>query len=356
MKEREYLVLICSYVPFGPARIGLLLNYFGSPKGVWEASRKKLLELGLKENVINDFIEFRSNLDPQNYFRQLAKLSVSYYARGDKEYPSNLAEIDDAPPVIYVKGAVKKADSCAVAIVGSRKMTSYGREVTEKFAGELASMGVTIVSGLARGIDTVAHKSAIGCGGRTIAVVASGLDKIYPPENVSLANAIIAKGSAIVSEYPLGYPALPTNFPTRNRIISGLSKAVVVVEGAKKSGTLLTATAAGEQGRTVFAVPGQITSPMSEVPLFLIQNGARLAVRARDILDEMDLEVKVDRDAVEKVFPSDSLEKKIFSFLENEPLHLDEPARISGIAVSEISAKMTVMELRGMVKNLGGGV
>jgi DNA processing protein len=356
MTEKQYLTLLCSFVQFGPARVGLLIKYFGNARSVWDSSKRQLLEVGLKERLVDDFIKYRSSLNSSGYFKKLRNLSISYFVRTDKEYPASLAEIDDAPYVIYVRGELKKADNCAVAIVGSRKMTSYGREVTERFSGELAGFGVTVVSGLARGVDTVAHQAALDAGGRTIAVVGSGLDRIYPPENMKLANEIITKKSAVISEYPLNYPALPTNFPSRNRIISGLSRAVIVVEGAKKSGTLLTATAAGEQGRTVFAVPGQITSPLSEAPLFLIQNGAKIASNTRDILDEIDLEVKVDREVVDRVLPSDELEERIYTYLENEPLHMDELARISKIPVSVISAKLTVMELRGVIKCLGGGV
>lgn len=175
-------------------------------------------------------------------------------------------------------------------------MTPYGKEVAQYFSREIAGCGVVIISGLARGIDTVAHRGALSVGGRTIAVVANGLDAIYPPENTALAGEIVEKGGAILSEYPLGHPALPLNFRFRNRIVSGLSKALVVVEGLKRSGTLITASHAADQGRTVFAVPGQITSPTSEAPHFLLQNGARMALSPKDILDELSLEVKVDKD------------------------------------------------------------
>jgi len=355
MTDREYLVLLYSFIPFGPARIKLLLSYFGSAEKTWKAERKKLIEIGLKEKTVNDFINFKDGLEPSEYFNRLKKLSINYITYKDSNYPQNLLEIDSAPPALYIKGEIVSSDINAVAIVGARKMTSYGREVTEKFAGELASYGLTIISGLARGVDTIAHKGALSVGGRTLAVVASGLDKIYPPENTALANEIIKNG-AIISEYPLGYPALPTNFPTRNRIISGLAKAVLVVEGETKSGTLLTAGAAAEQGRTVFAIPGQITSPMSGAPLFLIQNGAKMAISVNDILDELNLQVKVDREAIEGVLPSGKDEERLIEILSNEPLHLDEIARISSQPVNEISARLTIMELKGMVRNLGGGV
>ena len=355
MTDKEYLVLLSTFVPFGPARIKLLLKYFGSAKKVWDASSDKLLKLGLGQERTEEFIVHRQSLDIKDYFEKLKKLKIDYLSISDKDYPENLKEIDDAPYVLYVRGKLKSADASAVAIVGSRKMTAYGREVAQRFSTELASYGITIVSGLARGIDTESHKGALSAGGRTIAVIGAGLDNIYPPENTKLAEEIAGRG-AVISEYPLGYPAMPLNFAARNRIISGLSRAVLVVEGAEQSGTLLTATHAAKQGREVFAVPGQITSPLSGAPLFLLKNGAKIATKPSDILEELNLQIKVDREAVEKIMPSDGTEGKILSFLENEPLHLDELARISTLGVGTLSAKLTIMELKGLVRSLGGGV
>jgi DNA processing protein len=202
-------------------------------------------------------------------------------------YPKNLRELEGAPKALYVKGSIKILNSPCCAIVGSRKMSSYGQEVAKSISSDLAAKGVTIVSGLARGVDTEAHKAALSVGGRTIAVLGCGLDRIYPPENFSLADEIVKKGGTLVSEYPLGYPISPSNFAARNRIISGLCRAVVVVEGAAKSGTLLTASAAADQGRTVFAVPGPITSALSAAPLFLLQNGARIFTTTEEVFDEL---------------------------------------------------------------------
>ena len=355
MTDKEYLVLLSTFVPFGPARIKLLLKYFGSARKIWQADIKTLFKLGLGVEKTEEFIAHRENFDEKGYFNRLNRLKINYLTIREEDYPRNLKEINDAPYVLYLRGKLKSADRAAVAIVGSRKMTAYGREVTNRFSSELASLGITIVSGLARGVDTEAHKSALGAGGRTIAVVGSGLDNLYPPENTKLADET-AKHGAVVTEYPLGHPAVPLNFAARNRIISGLSRAVLVVEGAEKSGTLLTANHAASQGREVFAVPGQITSPLSGAPLFLLKNGARLATSPKDILEELNLQVKVDREALQKVMPTDKIEEKIIGFLENEPLHLDELARISTLGVSILSAKLTMMELKGIVRNLGGGV
>lgn len=355
MTEKESLVAISSYVPFGPARINLLVSYFGSARKAWRASQKSLREIGLGEEKAKGFTVYRDGFDVKNYFKRIKQAKIETIIQSDTDFPENLKDLEDAPVCLYVKGNLTKADSNAVAIVGSRKMTSYGREVATRFASELASFSITIISGLARGVDTTAHNSALSVNGRTVAVVGCGLDVIYPPENLALSRAIVKSG-AIISEYPLGYPAKPANFASRNRIISGLAKAVVVVEGATKSGTLLTASRAAEQGRTVFAVPGQITSPLSAAPHFLIKNGARMATSTADILEELNMQIVVNREEVERVMPSDKLEAEILSHLENESLHLDEIARISSLDVGKLSARLTVMEIKGLVRNLGKGV
>lgn len=355
MNDKDYLVALSAFTSFGPSRLSLLLSYFKEARKVWNLSLSELLEVGLKEKLASEFISFRDKFDIKAYLKRLNDLGIRCVFKGEKNYPSNLSAIDSAPLTLYVKGNLIPSDINAVAIVGSRKMTSYGKEVAEKFAFELAQTGLTIVSGLARGIDTVAHKSALEAGGRTIAVVGSGLNKIYPPENAKLALEIENNG-AIVSEYPLDYPALRINFAARNRIISGLAEAILVIEGAEKSGTLLTASHAANQGKTVFAIPGQITSPLSFVPHLLIQNGAKIAFSPRDVIEELDIEFKVNKEEVARVIPDDSDEEEIISALKNEPLHLDEIARICRLPVSLVSSKLVVMEIKGMVKNLGGNI
>jgi len=314
------------------------------------------LEIGLNPKIVVKFEEYRKNFDFEKYFKKLEDLNIRYLTIKDKNYPKNLKEIDGAPVVLYHLGEILPQDENAVAIVGARKMTSYGREVATQFATYLANYGITIISGLALGIDAVAQKAAVDAGGRSIAVLASGLDKITPYSNYNLAKEIVNKGGAIVSEAPLGAEIFRSSFPVRNRIVSGLSKAVIVVEGARKSGTLLTASHAADQGKTVFAVPGQISSPMSEAPHYLIQNGAKPAFHPKDILDELDLQVKVDKGAVLKVLPETKEEKKIIEILSNEPLHLDEVVRISKGNISIISSTLMSMCLKGMVKDMGGGV
>jgi DNA processing protein len=286
MNEKQYLVLLSSFVPFGTVRLNLLLDYFKSAKNVWLAPKEKLLLVGLKEGFVEKFLSYKKNLNEKEYFFRLKKLGVSYVTRQENLYPENLEEIEDAPYTLYFKGRLKRKET-AVAIVGTRKMTTYGEEVAKEFASKLAKKGITIVSGLARGVDSAAHKAALEVKGRTIAVLPCGLTRVYPSENEYLAREIVTKGGALVSEYPLDFPITRENFRQRNRIISGLVEIVVVVEGEKKSGTLITASAAANQGRTVFAVPGQITSILSQAPHFLIQNGARIAFGVDDILEEL---------------------------------------------------------------------
>ena len=334
----------------------MLRKYFKSARNVWKASKKDLVDVGLRMRVIAEFDDYRKSFDIEKYLIRLKKLNIEFVTIDDKNYPTNLIDLDDAPTVLYVRGEIKLSDANAVAIVGSRKMTSYGREVTEKLAIQLAGYGVTIISGLAFGVDLAAHKAAVEVGGRCIAVLASGVDIITPQSNEWLGRKIIKSGGAIVSEYPISTMPQKAFFPFRNRIISGLAKAVIVVEGMERSGTIHTANHAAKQGREVFAVPGQITSPMSGAPHYLIKNGAKMVTDVKDILDELDMQLKVDKDEVEKIMPSDKDEEKIIKVLENEEFHVDEIARLSKISANEVSAKLTMMELKGMVKSLGGGI
>jgi len=356
MTESQYLTAVYTFNYFGPARVKLLLSYFEKAKKIWTSSKEELLKVGLSEKRVSEFLDFRKNFDIEKYFARLRDLDIGVTTIIDKGFPENLKGLDGAPLVLYYKGTLDCLRTSSVAIVGTRRMTSYGREVSEKFSSELGNLGVTIISGLARGVDTAAHRACLSVGGKTVAVLGNGLDTIYPPENTNLATEIIKSGGAIVSEYPLGYPALPINFAVRNRIVSGLSDAVIVVEGAEKSGTLLTAGHAAEQGRTVFAIPGQITSPLSVAPLFLLKNGAKMATSVKDVLDELDLQIKVDKEKIQKIAPDSKEETNLLELLENEPLHLDELVRISGGKTPEISARLTIMEMKGMVRNLGKGM
>lgn len=281
--------MVSSFLSFGYARLDLLLKYFKKPKNIWDASKQKLLKIGLSEKLVYGFDKHRKGFNSELYFNRLNKLNINTITIKESKYPKSLKKIPSPPLVLYIKGDIRKKDESAIAIVGSRKMTEYGKKIAREFSKELCLKGrLTIVSGLARGIDTEAHKAALSVSGRTIAVLGCGIDRIYPPENSYLAKRITNSG-AVISEYPLGCPPYPYNFAARNRIISGLSKGVLIVEGKKKSGTFLTVGHALDQGKTVFAVPGQINSSLSEAPHYLIQNGALMATSPKDILEEMNL-------------------------------------------------------------------
>ncbi len=355
MKEREALISLAAFVPFGPVRIKLLIEYFGSATKAYSVSSKKLREIGLGEKLVSEFDKHRRSFKYEEYAAKLDKYSIRVITQKDDQYPKLLLEIENAPTVLYVRGELKQADSVAIAVVGSRKVTSYGKEVAYKIASELAASGITVVSGLALGVDSIAHQAALDVGGRTIAVLGNGLDTVYPPTHRVLAQKIVKNG-ALISEYPLGYPAMPYNFPQRNRIVSGISLGVVVIEGTEKSGTLLTASHAAAQGREVFAVPGPITSPNAGAPNILLRNGAKLVTSAKDILEELDLGTRHLAIGNREILPETKEEIELFAILEIEPLHVDEITRRLGKDTGVVLSTITTMELKGMIKNIGNGV
>jgi DNA processing protein len=264
-----------------------------------------------------------------------------------------LKEIDQPPPVLYVRGTLKTEDEWAVAVVGTRRISAYGRQVSEELAASLAQSGVTVVSGLARGVDAVAHQSALKAGGRTLAVLGSGVDRIYPPEHRGLAEQMLAHG-ALLSDYAPGTPPDASNFPPRNRIISGLSMAVVVVEAGETSGALITAQFAVDQGRDVFAVPGNILAPQSKGTNRLIQQGAQPLLAVRDLLETLDLNLATEQRSVRKVLPANEVEARLLGLLGPEPMHLDEIGQQTGLPIERVSATLVMMELKGLVRQVGG--
>jgi DNA processing protein len=271
----------------------------------------------------------------------------------DELYPTRLKEIDQPPPVLYLRGELTTEDSWAVAVVGTRRVSAYGRQVAEEVASFLATNGVTVISGLARGVDAIAHQSALKAGGRTIAVLGCGVDRIYPPENAQLAEKIMT-GGALVSDYAPGTPPDAANFPPRNRIISGLSTATVIVEAGETSGALITAQFAVDQGREVFAVPGNIYAPQSKGTNRLIAQGAHPMLSVRDLLDVLNLTRVTEQRFVRKVLPADETESKLMSVLTHEPLHMDEIRNQTGLPIERVSATLVMMELKGMVRQVGG--
>lgn len=342
-----------SRVPgIGPSRFQKLIDYFGSAREAWHANPGELSAIGLDKRSIVSFVSARQKVDPDAELRRIEKLSVTVLTWDDPAYPSLLKQIADPPFVLYVRGELLPRDEWAVAVVGTRSASIYGKEVARKLASGLASGGVTIVSGLAMGIDTQAHHAALDAGGRTVAVLGSGVDIIYPPRNRKLAEKIIERG-AIVSEFPVGTRPESGNFPRRNRIISGLSLGVIMVEGAAKSGARITIDYALAQGRETFAVPGNILTRGSEGPNRLIQQGAKLVTCVGDILEELNLTMVAEQTAVAETVPASPTEAAILAHLSAEPLHIDDLGERTGISAAELSGTLTIMELKGQVRQVG---
>jgi DNA processing protein len=356
MDERSASIALSAFTDFGPVRLNLLFDYYKSSKNLWNSSEKELLNLGLRENLVKKFIEHKNKFNFSAYAQDLEEHGIEARLITDKSYPVNLKKLQGAPRVLYVRGDFRQKDELSVAIVGTRQMTMYGKYAAEKFSSELAGYGITIISGLAFGIDIVSMNAAVCAGGRTVGVLASGLNIITPVSNSQFALKFLSGHGALVSEYPLNYIPKPYDFPLRDRIIAGLAKAVIVVEGKMKSGTFYTAKAAIEAGRNVYAVPGPITSVTSEAPNYLIQNGAKPLINVRDILEDLNIELSGNPNNPHLEGLSDPLDIKIVGILKHGPLHLDDVVRISGMPTSDISARLTIMEMKKIIVNLGDGI
>ena len=337
----------------GAVRFRALLNAFGDAQSAWEASPEALREAGLNEKVTTHVVKLRAQVSLELVWEQLQTGNIQVLTWEDEAYPHRLKEIDQPPPVLYLRGSLLPEDEWAVAIVGTRRVTAYGRQVAEELASALARNGVAVVSGLARGIDSIAHQAAVNAGGRTIAVMGTGVDKIYPPENSRLAEQILQQG-ALVSDYAPGTPPDGVNFPPRNRIISGLSLAVVIVEAGLTSGALITAAFAAEQGREVFAIPGNIHAPQSQGTNRLILDGAIPLLNPQQVLEALNLTMVTEHRAARKVLPTDPIEKQVFQVLSAEPLHVDEIRMRTDMPIEQVSATLALMELKGMVRQVGG--
>lgn len=338
----------------GPSKIQALLGHYGSLEDAWRATEDQLRSIGFDTRSIQTFVEARQTFDLDLYAQQVKNSGATVLTWADTDYPELLREIPAAPPLIFVRGQFEPIDRWAVAVVGTRRLSAYGRQVTHELVSGLVRNGITIVSGLARGIDAVAHKTALEEGGRTIAVMASGIDKIYPPEHRDLAHQIINGRGVLVSDYPLGADPESTHFPARNRLISGLSLGVLVVEAGEKSGALITSRFALEQNREVFAVPGNINSPISIGTNRLIQQGGKLVLRVEDILEELNLRMIADQAEAKVILPETAEEAALISQLSSQPTHIDDLGRLTGMPSSLISSTLTIMELKGMVQQVGG--
>ncbi len=337
----------------GPARLRALLDFFGSVETAWQAPSEALHEAGLDRRSLANLIQARSELDLPGELARLERAGVRALTWEDPAYPPRLLTIDDPPPVLYLKGDLLPADDWCVAIVGTRSASVYGKEAARRLAADLAGAGITIISGLARGIDAVAHRAALDAGGRTFAVLGSGLDVIYPAEHSRMATEIVARG-ALISEYALGTQPEAANFPPRNRIISGLSRGVVVVEAGERSGALITSDFAAEQGREVFAVPGSIFNRGSQGTNRLIRSGAHPVLSAVDVLEPLHLESAVQHAEARSLLPADETEALLLGELGEEPRHVDEVGRAVQLPIAVVSSTLALMELKGMVRQVGG--
>lgn len=350
--EKAYWIGFNMVSGIGPARMAALMESFGTAEAAWNATTQQLADAGLDRRSLENLLRTRAHADLEKEWRRLTHAGVQVMTWQDVGYPANLKSLDSCPPVLYVRGALSEDDVWSVAIVGTRRASVYGREVAGRVATELARAGVTIVSGLAMGIDTIAHRAALDAGYRTIAVLGSGVDQIYPPENRGLA-ARIAEHGAVISEYPLGTRPEASNFPPRNRVISGLSKAVVIVEAPSRSGALITARFAAEQGRDVFAVPGNILSPGSAGCNELIQNGATPLLSAQDVLDQLNLEHQVETYHQQRLIPTDPLEDRLLQHMSCEPIHVDDLVRNAELPSPQVASLLTMLELKGLVRQVG---
>ncbi len=354
------LFLLQSVPGIGNQRIRQLVSHFGSVKNILSATFPQLVNVdGVDKKLADKILREK---DPEFADRQLKMVkawNASVIAFWSRDYPGGLKQIFDPPVLLFQKGRVLPEDSVSIGIVGTRSPSNYGVQVTEKLTKELTKIGFTIVSGLARGIDTIAHRTALKSGGRTVAVLGSGLNFIYPTENKKLA-AQIEESGAILTEYPFGTKPDASNFPKRNRIISGLSLGILVVEAGPKSGALITANFALEQGREVFAVPGSITSLRSVGTNRLIKDGAILIQGIDDILQELDVKLR----ALRKMEITDSgssvpkdlsdEEKRVWEMLTDDPQHIDSLSQKLGLPSSQVLSLLLTLELKDLIKQLPG--
>jgi len=351
--ERQYWIAFSRVPRVGKVRVAQLEAHFGTLERAWSGSAGELRAAGLDTAAVNACVEARARVEPARELELLERHGVHAVTWHDAAYPRQLREVYDRPPVLFVRGSIEPADEWAVAVVGTRRVTVYGRQAAEEMARGLAQNRVTVVSGLARGVDAVAHRAALEAGGRTIAVLACGLDMVYPPEHKRLAEDIAARG-ALISDYPVGTQPRSEFFPRRNRILSGISLGVLVIEGDIKSGALITARQALEQNREVFAVPGSIYSPNSRGTNKLIQEGeAKLTLTVEDVLAELNLSMAAHQIEMTELVPADDAEMALLRLLSAEPTYIDDVRRQSGLPIAAVTSTLAMLELKGLVRQVG---
>ncbi len=354
MSDDKYWLGFSLVPEIGPKRLAHLLNWFGDLSAAWKASEGQLRQSGLENQPTANLLATRARLDLDTELAKVERSGAWLVTLADNRYPSLLSQFPDAPTLLYVRGVLTPDDNRALSIVGTRKATNYGRDVAYDLAKQLAQNRITVISGLAHGVDTAGHRGAIDGGGRTIAVTGCGIDRIYPVDNRELALEITHHG-AIISEFPLGTPPEGRNFPRRNRVISGMALGVLVVEADMGSGALITAETALDQGREVFAVPGNIYNHTSRGTNRLIQDGAKLVMSVSDILDELDIKHEaVQTQAItERIVPANPTEARLLEHLTADPLHVDDIARLCGLPIAMVTSTLTVLELKGLARSVG---
>lgn len=338
----------------GRVRFKLLESSFDSIQSAWSASESELRAAGLDARTIRAIVNGRQSVDPDAELEALERSGVRALTWHDADYPPRLKQIYDLPPLLYVKGELLPDDERSIAVVGTRKPSPYGVQVAEKMVRDIADAGVAVVSGLARGVDGIAHNAALNAGARTIAVLGSGVDVIYPREHQRLA-ARIAENGALVSEHPLGTRPDARNFPRRNRIMSGMTLGTLVIEAPENSGALITAKQALDENREVFAVPGNIFSPSSAgVNRLIRESAAKLVTNCAEVLEELNLTAVSRQIQMAALFPEDETEAELLRYITYDPVHIDDVCRSSGKAAAHVSSTLAMMELKGLVKQVGG--
>lgn len=356
MNHREACVALNMIPSMGPVRLRRLMDAFGSAEHILGARRDQLAAVdGITEAVADNITRWQEFADPAAEMEKARRLGARVLTAEDDEYPSALREIHDPPIVLYVRGQITERDRNAVAVVGSRKASHYATECAKKLSFQMAYAGLTVISGLARGIDTAAHQGALAAKGRTIAVIGAGLGHLYPPENAELADRIATSG-AVLSEFPIDTKPDRQTFPIRNRIVTGCSFGVLVVEAGANSGALISANQAAEQGRTLYAVPGRIDQPTCLGSNRLIQQGAKLVISVDDILDDLPMMFPRQPD-LPPAPPVEGLsadQQKVLESVGSEETSLDGIIATSGLPASVVSSTLLALEIRRLVKQLPG--
>lgn len=356
-RDTKYWAAILAFRKITPTRFKKLIAYFKKVELIWQADLEQLLKSGLDEDISREFAAHKKTVNIDQKLEELANEKIKISAIIDDDYPRRLKKIKNPPGLIYYKGNLQSADNPLLAVVGTRKTSAYGRQAAYQISADLVKNGLGIASGLALGIDTISHQATVEIGGITVAVLGSGLDRqnFYPQANRALAEKIISSGGAVISEYPPGTEPSPYNFPGRNRIISGLSIGVLIIEAPQKSGALITAEYAKEQKRKVFVLPGNIYSKNSEGANNLIKKGnGKLITDYNDILTELNLEnSKNSRKKIQSSLPLSQNEKSLLKYLSSDPIHIDQLAKNSEMSLPAVNSTLAMLEISGRVKNLG---